>query len=289
MTARRAARRAAPRRRAGAHARRPGQPLRHRLRRLLPAVGRLLAVVAFAGLVSGLVLLVNGPWLRVRETVWAGERYTPDRQIQRILDSVADAPLLAMDSGALVVRLEELPAVASASVEAFLPDRVNVAIVEKTAAAVWTTSAVALICAADGTVIGELARDAALPDDLAALPQVDDRRSASRNIIVGDRIETSRFVTAVHLAAVNPATIGSAATRLSVLLDDESGFTLAARSQGWGAVFGLYGPDLMADPALLDQRIAEQTAAIRTLFGTETEGGVSWVDARDPGRVYWRP
>lgn len=252
-------------------------------------MGRILAGVAFAGLVAGLVLLLNGPWLRVRETTWAGERYTPARQIERILDSVAGAPLLAIDSGALAVSLEELPAIATASVETFLPDRVKVAIVEKTAAVVWTTSAVALICASDGTAIGQLARDAALPDDLAALPQVDDRRSASRNIIVGDRIEVSRFVTAVHLATVNPATMGSAATRLSVLLDDESGFMLAAPSQGWGAVFGLYEPDLTADPALLDQRIAEQVAAIRTLFGTETEGGVSWVDARNPGRVYWRP
>ncbi|MDH4334712.1 MAG: FtsQ-type POTRA domain-containing protein [Chloroflexota bacterium] len=283
------ARRAASRRRGAAHARRPGPPLRHRLRGSLPAVGRILALVAFAGLVVGLVLLVNGPWLRVRETVWAGERYTSDGQIERVLASVTGAPLLAIDSGALSSRLAELPAVASASVETFLPDRVAVAIVEKTAAVVWTTSAVALICAADGTAIGQLARGAALPDDLAGLPQVDDRRTASRNIIVGDRIEASRFVTAVHLAALDPATMGSAATRLSVLLDDESGFTLAARSQGWSAVFGLYEPDLTADPALLDQRIADQVAAIRTLFGAETEGGVSWIDARDPGRVYWRP
>ena len=62
-----------------------------------------------------------------------------------------------------------------------------------------------------------------------------------------------------------------------------------ASSPAWRAVLGLYGPNLIADPALLDQRIAEQLAAIRTLFGAETEEGVDWVDARNPGRVYWRP
>lgn len=279
----------ATRRRGAAHARRPGPSLRHRLRRSLPAAGRILALVAFAGLVAGLVVLLNGPWLRVRATAWTGERYTPDRQIERVLDSVAGAPLLAVDSGALAASLEELPAVATARVETLLPDRVQVSIVEKTAAVVWTTSAVALICAADGTAIGQLARGAALPADLAALPQVEDRRSASRNIIVGDRIEASRFVSAVRLAAVDPAPMGSAANRLSVILDDESGFLLVARSQGWRAVFGLYPPDLVADPALLGQRIAEQVAAMRTLFGTEAEGGISWVDVRNPGRVYWRP
>ncbi len=246
-------------------------------------------MAACACLVAGLVVLLNGPWLRIREASWTGDRYTPDRQIERILDSVAGAPLLAIDSSALSASLEQLPAVATAHVETLLPDRVQVAIVEKPAAAVWTTSAVTLICAADGTAIGQLARDAELPDDLAALPQVEDRRSASRDIIVGDRIEASRFVSALRLAALDPATMGSAATRLSVLLDDESGFLLVARSHGWRAVFGLYAPTMAADPVLLDQRIAEQVAAVRTLFGTEAEGGVSWVDARNAGRVYWRP
>jgi hypothetical protein len=248
-----------------------------------------MAMVAFAGLVAGLVLLVNGPWLRVRETAWAGERYTPDRQIERILESLAGAPLLTVDSGALATRIEELPAVATATVEALLPDRVRIVIVEKTAAMVWTTSAVSLICAADGTAIGQLALGTPLPDELATLPHVEDRRSASRDIIVGDRIEPSRFVSAVHLAAVDPATMGSTATRLGILLDDDSGFQLVASSPAWRAVLGLYGPNLIADPALLDQRIAEQLAAIRTLFGAETEEGVGWVDARNPGRVYWRP
>jgi len=114
-----------------------------------------MAMVAFAGLVAGLVLLVNGPWLRVRETAWAGERYTPDRQIERILESLAGAPLLTVDSGALATRIEELPAVATATVEALLPDRVRVVIVEKTAAMVWTTSAVSLICAADGGILND--------------------------------------------------------------------------------------------------------------------------------------
>lgn len=277
------------RRRSGTHARRPGPPLRRRLGRALPTTARMLAIVAFAGLVAGLVLLVNGPWLRVRETAWAGDRYTPDSRIGQILDSVHGAPLLAIDSAALASRIEELPAVFDASIETLLPDRVQVTIVEKTAAVVWRTSAVQLICAADGTAIGQLSLSRTLPDDLAMLPQVDDRRRESRNIILGDRIEASTLASAMRLAAVDPATMGSAATRLTVRLDDESGFQLVAGNPSWRAVLGLYGADLTGDLALLDQRIEAQLAAVRTLFGVETEKRVSWVDARNPGRVYWRP
>ena len=61
-----------PRRRSGGHARRPGTPLRRRVRARLPSAGRILAVLLFASAVAGLVTLVNGPWLRVTAAVHDG-------------------------------------------------------------------------------------------------------------------------------------------------------------------------------------------------------------------------
>jgi len=35
-------------------------------------------------------------------------------------------------------------------------------------------------------------------------------------------------------------------------------------------------------------RIASQASAVRTLFAAHPEAGVAWIDARNPGKVYFR-
>ena len=278
-----------PRRRPGAHARRPRQPLRRRIRRALPPPGRIAAGLLTAVLVAGLLALVNGPWLRVARVAWAGERYTPSSQLQRVLAPLDGAGLLALDATAVAADLQQLPAVSHATVEAVLPDTVRVRIVEKEAAFVWQTSAVRLIGVADGTLIGQIALKADLPADMAALPLVDDRRVESRNIIVGDRIDAATLAAALRLSQVEPAALGSAALDIGLRLTDDDGFLLVSDDPAWQADFGLY-PDADAGTATsLDERIEAQVAAVRTLFSFEGERKVSWVDARDPRRVYWRP
>jgi hypothetical protein len=240
-------------------------------------------------LVGALLALVNGPYLRVARVAWAGERYTPARELQRMLAPLDRAPLLTVNTADLAAGLESLPAVAEARVDAMLPDAVRVTIVEKQAAFVWQTSAVRLLGAADGTLIGQVALRANLPGDLAALPLIDDRRTGSRDIIVGDRIDLATLAPALRLSRVRPAELGSGASNLGVRLTDGDGFLLVSTSPSWQADFGFLP---VADPGQagsLDERVTAQVAAVRTLFSLQSEAGLSWVDARDPGRVYWRP
>jgi cell division septal protein FtsQ len=240
-------------------------------------------------LVAGLLALINGPWLRVANVAWAGERYTPSNQLQRVLASLDGAALLTIDASAVAAELQQLPAVSRATVEAVIPDTVRVRIVEKVAAFIWQTSAVRLIGVADGTLIGQVALGADLPDDMAALPLIDDRRIESRDIIVGDRIDASTLVAALRLSAVEAAQLGSTAGDLEVRLTDDDGFLLVSDQPAWQADFGFY-PDADSGPsATLDERVEAQVAAVRTLFSIEGEPKISWVDARDPRRVYWRP
>jgi cell division septal protein FtsQ len=277
------------RKRPSAHARRSRPPLRRRVRRALPAPGRIAAGLLGAILVGGLLALINGPWLRVASVAWAGERYTPSNQLQRALASLDGAALLTIDASAVAAELQQLPAVSHATVEAVIPDTVRVRIVEKVAAFIWQTSAVRLIGVADGTLIGQVALRANLPDDMAALPLVDDRRVESRNIIVGDRIDASTLAAALRLSAVEPAQLGSTAADLDVRLTDDDGFLLVSKQPAWQADFGIY-PEAASDPSgTLDERVEAQVAAVRTLFSFEGEPKISWVDARDPRRVYWRP
>jgi hypothetical protein len=177
--------------------------------------------------------------------------------------------------------------VATARVETFLPDRLEVTISEEEPAFVWQTSAVQLIGAADGTIIGEVARGRELAGPLAALPFVDDRRIPSRDIIVGDRIPTDEWQTALRLVGIEPATLGSRATRLTVRIDPQYGFIVIANT-GWSAAFGYYGLDPQEAAGDVVARIESQAASVRTLFAEHPETTVTWVDARNPGRVYWR-
>lgn len=240
-------------------------------------------------LVGGLLALINGPWLRVANVAWAGERYTSSNQLQRVLASLDGTALLTIDASAVAAELQQLPAVSHATVEALIPDTVRVRIVEKVAAFIWQTSAVRLIGVADGTLIGQVALRADLPDDMAALPLIDDRRVESRDIIVGDRIDASTLAAALRLWAVEPAQLGSTAGDLEVRLTDDDGFLLVSDQPAWQADFGLYPEADSGLPGTLDERVEAQVAAVRTLFSFEGEPKISWVDARDPRRVYWRP
>lgn len=259
------------------------------MRRALPAPGRIAAGLLAALLAGGLLALINSPWLRVSQVVWAGERYTPAGQLERALASLDGTPLLTVDATGLAGDLASLPAVSEARVEPLLPDTVRITIIEKVAAFVWQTTAVRLVGVADGTLIGQVALKADLPADLAALPLIDDRRTESRNIIVGDRIDPSTLAAALRLAEVEPAALGSVATDLAVRLTDDDGFLLVSASPAWLANVGFYPDADQGHPRSLEQRIEDQVTAVRTLFSSEREEAISWVDARDPRRVYWRP
>jgi hypothetical protein len=278
-----------PRKRSAGQARRTRPAVRRPVSGGRLARGRILALLLFATLLGGGVALVNGPWLRVERVDHAGGRYTPATMLDEILAAYRGDPLLAIDSATIAERLRGLPAVAGVQVEAVLPDQLRVTIAEKDPSFTWITSAERLVGAADGTFIGQLARDAELTPELAGLPVVDDQRRRSRNLIVGDVIPAVELRMALRLLDLDPALLGSAASGLSLRIDAENGFILVSTQPAWEAAFGFYGLDPAGDGAAPDARLDQQVAAIRTLFATHPETSVGWVDARNPGKVYWAP
>lgn len=277
------------RRRPGAiQARRPRRPVRARLSGRLPGLARLLAGLGLASCVALLAVLAGGSWLRVAQIDAQGATWTSESRLTEALEPLRGHSLLTVDRRAVEEGLAALPAVAAAHVETYLPDRLTVTVEEEAAAFVWQTSAVQLVCAANGTAIGQVALGAALPETLAGLPFVDDRRPASRNIVVGEAIAEPEVRTALRLVAIEPATLGSAAQRLTVRIEEQYGFIVVAPEIGWSAAFGYYGVDPQEGDADAAARIEQQAASVRTLFAGQPETSVSWVDARNPGRVYWR-
>lgn len=249
----------------------------------------MLALLAFVASLSGLVVLVNGPWLRITSVAHAGQRYTSVADLDGMIEPYRGTSLLRVDSEALRARLTALPAVADATVRTLLPGDLRVTITEKPAAVVWRTSAVQLVSAADGTILAELPLSGELDADLAELPQVSDERVASHGLTIGDVLPPEELRIAQRLVTLDPELIGSRSRQLSVSIDDELGFEIASTQPSWRAAMGFYELDPHEDRADADARLERQLAAIRTLFAERRELAVSWLDARNPGKVYWAP
>ena len=272
----------------GRQARRPSVSLRRRLEGRLPSIHRLLAAVATIAAVSGLVALLGGPWLRVREVAWEGGSYTQAADVEDVLAEARGRSVLAVDTRELRDRLEELPSIADAEVTASLTGEVRASLVEPGATVIWQAGAGRLLVSADGTLFGALPKDAELSTALASLPMVSDERSLAGRLSVGDRIEPAMLETTMRVVAIDPAALGSKASGLAVRLDDEFGFRLVSDEAGWEVALGVYGTDPRETSAEAAARLDRQVTAVRTLFSSRPEAEIGWVDVRNPGKVYFR-
>ena len=272
----------------GRQARRPGVPIRQRLSGRLPSIRRLLAATGAAAAVAGLVVLLNGPWLRVTDVAWAGASFTAPTDLERLLAQNVGRSVLAVDTRELRERLERLPAVEEASVSASLLGRVEATVVEREVAFVWQTAAGRFLGAADGTIFAVIPADAELAAELAEAPRVSDERFAARLITVGDRIPSALLETTMRVAAIEPAALGSTAASLGIRLDDEFGFRLVSAEPAWEVALGVYGTNPRETSAQAAARLERQVTAVRTLFAQQAEAEIGWVDVRNPGKVYFR-
>jgi cell division septal protein FtsQ len=284
--------RAAPRRNGarprGRQARRPGVPLRQRMSGRLPSIRRVLAAVAAVAAVAGLVVLLNGPWLRVTQVAWAGQHFTAGSDLERLLAPQKGRSVLAVDTRTLRERLERLPSVASASVSASLAGRVSATVVEREVAFVWETSSARFLSADDGTIFAAVHPDDPLAAEIAIAPRVIDERFVARLITVGDEIPDALLDATKRILAIDPAALGSVTPVVEVRLDDEFGFRLVSAEPAWEVALGVYGTNPRETSAAANARLERQVTAVRTLFATRPESGIGWVDVRNPGKVYFR-
>jgi hypothetical protein len=267
---------------------RPGVPLRRRVGGRLPSLRRVLAVLAGAAAVAGLVAALNGPWLLVEEVGWEGARYTPADDVAETLATEQGRSVLAVDTDAVRARLQALPAVREASVSASLTGAVKASIVEREVAFVWETARARFFGAEDGTLFASEPRGGPLDEQLRDLPNVTDERGEARVLRVGDRIPAGLLRTAGALSELEPATLGSSARALAISIDDAHGFRLSSDDPAWEAVFGTYGLDPRETTSTAITRLERQVTAVRTLFASRDETEIGWVDVRNPGKVYFR-
>ena len=267
---------------------RPTTPLRRRVGARLPSIRRLLAGTGAVAVVAIIVALLNGPWLRVGEVAGEGDAFTPARDVAAILDDARGESVLAVDTGALQRRIETLSSVTDATVAVSLGGSVTATIVEPEPAFVWETAVWRFVGAADGRLVARDRANREIDPALADLPRITDRRPSGRVLVVGDVIPEALVRATVRLATVDPAVMGSNAPGFAVRIDNEVGIRLVAEDPGWEIALGAYGADPGESAADAESRLDRQLTAIRTLFATRDEAELGWVDARNPGKVYFR-
>jgi hypothetical protein len=239
-------------------------------------------------MVAALVALLNGPWLRVSAVAWEGDAFTPADDVAAILDEARGESVLAVDTDALGDRIEELSSVAAATVAVSIGGEVRATIVEPEAAFVWETPMWRFIGSADGSLVARERSTIEPNAELSRLPFVRDTRPAGRILAIGDVIPEALVLVTSRLAELDPAVMGSDAVDFAIHLDDDVGLRLVADDPGWEIALGAYGADPAESPADAQARLERQLTAVRTLFATRDEADLGWVDARNPGKVYFR-
>jgi hypothetical protein len=239
-------------------------------------------------LVAGTAWLAAGPWLQIRAVTYAGADWTGRDALDAVTDPMHGRSLLLVDAQATAEELGTLPGVQTANVDIGLFGDVRISLVEGDAVARWRTDAAQLLVAEDGTVVGVLSLDATAGAALAALPAVEDQREASHDLSVGDQIPEHEVNAALLVSALTPAQLGSDVATLGVSIDETFGFVVSAPQAGWEAAFGFYGVDPDDTPDVMQARLQSQASGVRTLFASHPEAGLAWIDARNPGRVYFR-
>ena len=264
----------------------PPSPRRRRRRRINWT--RITAAALCLALVAGGTWLVGGPSLRIRAVSYSGADWTERAALDAVTGPMIGRSALLVNASAIATELGGLPGVEGATVDIGLFGRVQVDLVEGDAVAIWRTDAAQLLVAEDGTVVGSQGRDALVPDAYAELPFVDDQREASHDLWIGDQLPVDEVEAALALGDLPANRLGSASAVIRLSVDPTYGFILSSPQAGWQAAMGYYGTAPQDTPATIRGRVSEQASSIRTLFAEHPEAGVAWIDARNPGRVYFR-
>lgn len=216
------------------------QPIRRRSAGLTPTrAGAALALLLTA---AGLYGAASSEAFVAKHLEISGATWTTRAAVRDAIALPAGQNLFLLATGPLRARLESLPPVLHAEVTVGLPDTVRVSVEERQALLIWSAGSVAYLVDAEGALF--LALPEPRPAAAQALPVVVDSRSTAASLEVGARLDPVDLDAALRLGSLRPADLGSAAERLSLLVDDAEGFTIRAGAKGWTAVFGFYTPTL---------------------------------------------
>jgi len=226
-------------RRTTGHARR-GRSIRRASAGLSPLrAGAILVMLVTAGGIYG---VSASPIFTYRHVAIDERRFTTEDEVRAALGLADGTNLVSLRTDDLAARVAQLTTVHSARVSVELPDTVRVGLDERQPIAVWQVGEHRFLVDRDGFIFAS-ATDGP-PDAAAGLRVIDDQRASSASLSVGVTVDPVDLDAATRLGSISPADIGSAATGLAVVIDDQHGFVIATVPAGWTATFGFYAPTI---------------------------------------------
>jgi len=263
------------------------------LRRRTPAVRRRSAGLSptRAGAALALVLsalaiygAASAPAFGFERLDIRGERYVDEAAVAALVGVPPGTNLFRLSASAIEDRIADLPPVKDAAVIVSLPDTLIVRVEEREPVLAWHVGERRLLIDVEGIVVTEELIDG---PHAQTLPIVDDRRFLSVVLRPGHRIDAVDLDVATRLGSLVPADLGSAATGLTVTVDEGQGWVVRPVPRGWVAVFGFYGrqvreADLIAGQVrLLRSFLSGREATVgRVILASETDGTFT---ERSPG------
>jgi cell division septal protein FtsQ len=222
-----------------------------RTRRSSPLISRTRLLAAFGvGLVTAAFYLVSV------ESVFAvdparvsisGATFADTAQIRQDLqlpggggDTAGSSNVFQLTTEQMEQRLESIPSVLSANVEATLPNQLVVRIRERQPVLVWHTANASWLVDPSGFVIASAASQ---QSGGTPLPVIDDLRQEPESLAPGAQLQKLDIDVARLLGGLTPSQLGSAASALVIAIDDSSGWTITD-PDGWRAIFGHYTSEL---------------------------------------------
>jgi len=158
------------------------------------------------------------------------------------------------------LQMMSFPAIADASVQVVLPDRVIVSLQERQPVFALRRPDATYLVSEDGLVLAVV--DAARPAELG-LPSIeDDRTQFAPDVKVGGQLDAIDLAVMLELGALTPALVDSSASSLALSVSDDNGFVVDAQPGGWQAIFGEYTPTLRPQDL-----IPRQVQCLRSLVG----------------------
>jgi cell division septal protein FtsQ len=232
-----------------------------RFARVVGVAGLLLTTVALWWLLSGASFRVRPEAVTIE-----GIRLASRDAVLARLEGIARAPnVLRLRGDDLVGSLSEMPEIRSASLSVSLPADVRVIVEEREPIFAWTDDRATWLVDRDGVFVArpEVAGVETKPGTGAAgaLPTVKDERLSEDPVVAGQRLDPIDLAVMTQLLSLDPARIGSAATKLELRVDQSFGYVLRSPELGWRARFGHFTPTLFRP-----DRIPRQVQCLATLL-----------------------
>lgn len=242
------------------------------LRRLATFVVLIVALLAPPALASSGTFTIAS--LRI-----VGLHLLDDAAVRSASGVVLGEGLLTSDPHRIEQFLDEIPFVASSRVRIGLPGEIRAEILEETPLLRWSSGGVTYLMSGSGELLGPATSPLLSTAGRAAveqLPLLNDLRTAPP-LLPGDVITSLDVDIATRLASLTFADLGSAATRLSLVIDPQYGFVLQGEGEGfaWNAVFGIYSATIRPP-----EMLPGQVRLLRSLLAGR-ERKIGWVILAD--------